>query len=1297
MLSSKLKYKVKVNGQEVELARGRLIESLRDYGLAIPAVCYHPDIVESGGRCRVCCCSVNGRIVPTCDIEVREGMNIVTNTPELERLRDSALELVPHDDVTAVHVENAQQLTISDEQKKTEVDNIPLRKKSKYVLRRPELCTHCGLCVSMCQQVQGVSAIADVRLPSGEGSIVEAFHNANLAESECVACGQCINVCPTGALEEASEIDLVEAALNDPESIKVVQFAPAVRLALAEEFGYAPGERRLTDEMVEACRILANRKNIHVFDTNFAADLTIVEEGYELLERLRRTLTGQKKFGGDHMNVQLPMITSCSPGWVLFCEKNYHDLLPNLSSCKSPQQMSGALTKQYWGPAILEKDFKETGRKRKIVSIAIMPCVAKKAEKERPEFATNGEWDVDYVLTTREFARMCREKGVDPTRLRGEQFDLPYGIGSGAGLIFGATGGVMEAAIRTAYEVVTGKEVPFRRLAITEVRGMQGVKEASVKMEGCLEDWKFLEGAELKVAVAHGVANARKLMDRVRAAHEQGLAPEWHFIEVMGCPGGCLGGGGQPKPTSWDIKMKRAQLIYEGEEALPIRKSHENPSVRELYRTFLKEPLGHNSHRILHTAYTPRETEVCSLIASPEAKDIRQKILYKYPPNTRHGLTNILVDIVDHFGYISDPAVAAIATHVGTTPVAIDSIISHYHFLPRSKPTSQSTLWLCDCLSCRSKGSREIKHHIRERERLRHEACMKEQGAGAVCEPPMEVHMVQWLGFCMNGPPGAMIQRAGDPQLHAIYDLKVGDPRLESNASVDAIEAPQEGIRFRQLPISRFPCLLPTPADPKTGKPGDPSLSPCLHRPSILENIHLDKKDVEWRLSNEGRCPVSNKINQMSPDDIIEQIKISGLRGCGGAGFPTHLKWRAVRDVDPAVERYVVVNADEGLPSTFKDYGILADPSRRMRMLIGMCACARVVRATKCVMYLRYEYKNLKKPIEMAFQKYATELNPLVSAVEKIKFEVILGAGPYVCGEETALFESVEGQKPQARCHREKYATEKGLHGAPTCVNNVETLAWVPSILYYGGQAFANCGINGPKNHGVKLFSVSGQVAQPTLAEFPMGTTLREIIKECAPEIPITCGEGGGGGGGDLCGDLAAVEVGGVVEPLLMGDRLIKALDSPLTLTGAPDTLPGGGSVVLFRRSHGFNAATFYQAKAKFAHVESCNLCAPCREGTKLFREQIVRMITNPGSIWDKEKLEFGKLYSAMEQLSNCGHGKACGKMAKTVFEDQLGPLDKSQILRKQKLWHHPERKSTASYADKSTYQGDDQKPIVEK
>eukprot|EP00760_Papus_ankaliazontas_P027279 PhM_4_TR3251/c0_g1_i1/m.74594 len=1150
---------VTINGVAGELAPGRLIKSLIKAGHKVPHMCWHPDIIQSGGRCRVCVCKVDGKVVPSCTVDVKAGSNIDTTSAEVQELQHAALAL--------------EKSNMS-----PETATMPLNPATKFIIRKPELCIHCNLCVDMCKIVQGVGAIGDMRKElhgDNEAQMsVGTFHNCPLTESECVSCGQCINVCPTGALEEASEIDIVMDAMEDESKVKVVQFAPAVRLALAEEFGCAPGERNLAHEMVTATRMLG--KNVKVFDVNFTADLTIIEEGFELLERLRRVLTGEKKLGGDHMPTALPMITSCSPGWVLFCEKNYHDLLDNLSTCKSPQQMSGALTKHYYAQKIGVEP-------KDIASISIMPCVAKKAEKTRPEFATNGIPDIDNVLTTREFAKLLKQRGIDPTKLKPENFDEPFGMSTGAGLIFGATGGVMEAALRTVWCVVTGRDVPFKHLDIAPVRGMEGIKEAGLTFTDVLPEYKFLEGVTAKVAVCHGTANARKLMDRLRECREAGHDMPYHFIEVMACPGGCLGGGGQPKPTSQAIKMERMKLIYAGDSDAPMRKSHENPAIKNLYKEFLIEPLGHHSHHLLHTTYTAREAEASSFLALPEAKEMRTTVLKKYPTKLKSRVTNILCETVDKYGYIGDPAVAAIANHIGSTPVSLDAVISHYHYFPRT-PQGKHTLYMCNCIHCRLHGS---------------EAVMK-----SLDDMGIHYHKASWLGWCVNAAPAAMLKLVGDENVHHMVGLKPFDERFNALKEGNAEKLANGTLKseFTVTPLSK-------------------SVPNAI---SVLQPIAL--RDADKAILAKGMCPVSNYAWSLPPEEIISRLKCATLRGCGGAGFPTHIKWAAVRGQPMDKPKYIVINADEGLPNTFKDFFLLNDPGCRMRMIVGMCLAAHTVGAKGAVMYLRFEYKNLKPVLEASFQKYLS-LNPKMS--KDFVFEVVLGGGPYICGEETALFESVEGNAPQARTERSIFPTQHGIFGVPTLVNNVETLAWIPTIVYNGSDAFTTHG-GTQEQRGIKLISISGQVAKPTLVEVPMGSTVREILEQNAG-IPVD--------------EIAAVEVGGILENLLYP----KDFDKRISLDGRDGTVPAGGSLVVFQKK-GFNEENVYEEKCKFAEFESCQLCVPCREGTRNARH-IFRALYED-KLDAKVRHEFVETVHAMETSSNCGHGKAAGKMFRVLMED---------------------------------------------
>jgi iron-only hydrogenase group A len=424
--------------------------------------------------------------------------------------------------------------------------------------------------------------------PQGRGyetTIGPAF-GGDLSEVPCVQCGQCAAICPVGAISERSHIEQVWAALDDPEQFVVVQTAPAIRAALGEAFGLPPGSL-VTGKMVSALRRLGFDK---VFDTNFTADLTIIEEGNELLSRLKSALLEGKE-------TALPQFTSCSPGWINFAEEFYPQFLPNLSSCKSPQQMFGALAKSYYAESIgIEPE--------KMTVVSVMPCTAKKYEAARPEMWDSGVRDVDYVLTTRELAQLIRAGGLDFLSLPEEKMDAPLGLSSGAADIFANTGGVMEAALRTVWEVVTGTKLPMENLHVEPLAGLEGVKEAEVTFTGTTEEWSFLEGVTARVAVAHGLGNAAGLMDRIAAGEK-----EYHFVEIMSCPGGCIGGGGQPRMTDNSVRLARIQAIYKEDEGKEIRTSHENPAIQEIYAKFLGLPLGEKSHHLLHTHYRPKSAQ----------------------------------------------------------------------------------------------------------------------------------------------------------------------------------------------------------------------------------------------------------------------------------------------------------------------------------------------------------------------------------------------------------------------------------------------------------------------------------------------------------------------------------------------------------------------------------------------------------------------------------------------------------------------------------------------------------------
>lgn len=561
-----------IDGIKVSVPKGStILQAAKEVGIKVPTLCYHPD-QSVKANCRVCVCEVegNGLLQAACVAPVTEGMVVKTKSPKVIEARKTILELIlsnhPQDCLNCLRNQNCELQTLAEEYF---IRDIPFELKVRglgkdtstpSIVRDPDKCVLCRRCIDACSVTQSVYALGIEN--RGHHSMVVPSMGKDLIDSPCVMCGQCVHACPVGAITENEQLDEFLAAVADPDKIVVTQIAPAVRLAIAEEVGLKPGEISM-EVFVAGLRQVGFDYVLH---TNFTADLTIIEEGNELLKRLNE--------GGT-----LPMFTSCSPGWINFCETYYPDLLDNLSTCKSPQQMFGALVKTYWA----EKMGIDPS---KIYSVSIMPCTAKKFEASRPEMQDSGYRDVDLVLTTREIGRLFRMSGIDFTKLEGSALDSWMGKYTGAGVIFGATGGVMEAALRTVYEVVTKEEL--KDVNFTAVRGMEGIKEAEVDLNGTV----------VKVAVAHGLSNARKLMDQVRA----GESP-YHFIEIMACPGGCIGGGGQPITKSNAQRQVRIDAIYVEDENCPIRKSHENPEIKTIYDEFLHEPLGHKSHELLHTHY----------------------------------------------------------------------------------------------------------------------------------------------------------------------------------------------------------------------------------------------------------------------------------------------------------------------------------------------------------------------------------------------------------------------------------------------------------------------------------------------------------------------------------------------------------------------------------------------------------------------------------------------------------------------------------------------------------------------
>jgi len=578
----------------VEVPEGTtILEAARRVGVRIPTLCYLEGL-QAIGACRVCLVEVEGAktLVPSCVTPVSDGMKVKTNSRRVREARRTVVELLlsDHDGDCQTCERNddcelqalARELGIKEVRYRGETSRKIVDESTPALVRDTAKCILCRRCATVCNEVQGVGAL----FPQGrgfEGVIGPAFC-ADLDTVVCVQCGQCAAVCPVGAINVKNQIDEVWAALDDPEKHVVVQTAPAIRAALGECFGYPPGTL-VTGKMVSALRRLGFDA---VFDTEFGADLTIMEEGTELLTRLKKALVNKE-------DVALPQFTSCCPAWIKYAEHFYPELLPNISTCKSPQQMFGPVAKTYYA--------KKMGKRTEdIFVVSVMPCTAKKFEAQRAEMNDSGVRDVDVVLTTRELARMIKQAGIEFASLPDDKMDSPLGIASGAADIFANTGGVMEAALRTAWEIVTGKPLPFDGLHVKAIEGLEGVKEAEIEIAGALPEWSFLEGVTLKVAVAHGLGNARKVIERIKSG-----AALYHFVEVMACPGGCIGGGGQPRMTTDEVRKARIGAIYREDEGKELRKSHENPEIKQLYDEFLGKPLGEKSHHLLHTRYAPRE------------------------------------------------------------------------------------------------------------------------------------------------------------------------------------------------------------------------------------------------------------------------------------------------------------------------------------------------------------------------------------------------------------------------------------------------------------------------------------------------------------------------------------------------------------------------------------------------------------------------------------------------------------------------------------------------------------------
>ncbi len=569
---------IKINDKEITVKeKTTILQAAKEHNIKIPTLCYYPDL-DIKSDCRICVVEIEGRrgLVASCSTPVTQAMSIKTNSPRVLNARKTITELIlaNHDSNCTACVKNLQcelqslanKLGIDENRFENVLKVKPIDDHNPSLVRNPNRCIKCGRCVDVCKNIQGINILES--MDRSYNLHIAPAYGKQLSALTCTFCGQCSSVCPVASITEKDDTDKVWKALHDEKKHVVVQIAPAVRVSLGEELGLDVGEL-VTGKMISTLRMLGFDR---VFDTNFTADLTIIEEGHELIDRVVNQKT-------------LPMITSCCPGWVSYAEQYYPELLPHLSSCKSPQQMFGALAKTYYAQ-------KENIAIENLVVVSIMPCTAKKYEASREGMKTDHEhFDVDVVLTTREIGKMIRQMGISFDQVEPCEFDQPFGITSGAAAIFGATGGVMEAALRTVSELVN--KTPLDTLDFLDVRGMKGIKEAVVS----------LNGQPIKVAVAHTLANAKIIAEQIK-----NKTSPYTFIEIMTCPGGCIGGGGQPYNTTLDTRVKRIDATYQLDKSLQNRKSHENPAIKQLYEDYLGKPLSETSHHCLHTTYTPRNS-----------------------------------------------------------------------------------------------------------------------------------------------------------------------------------------------------------------------------------------------------------------------------------------------------------------------------------------------------------------------------------------------------------------------------------------------------------------------------------------------------------------------------------------------------------------------------------------------------------------------------------------------------------------------------------------------------------------
>ncbi len=676
--------KLTIDNRLVEVTGGTtVLAAAQSLDIKIPTLCHmhlHDlDYDNKPGACRICVVEIDGRrsLAPSCKTECTDGMVVKTHSPRVLNARQAVMELI-----LSNHPNECLECTKNGYCDLQSVSSDLRIRKIRYhgavsqfnkdvscsIVRNMNKCIRCRRCETACNVIQSVGALSAVN--RGFDSVVSTAFDRAISHTNCIHCGQCVAICPTGALTEHSHIADVLKAIADPTKVVIVQTAPSVRVGLGKDFGYAG--QLVTGKMVTALRQLGFD---YVFDTDFTADLTIMEEGTELLERLESHLKGDAK-------VEFPLMTSCCPGWVGFVEKHYPELLPHLSTAKSPQQMFGAVAKNYFATRM-------GLRREDMVVVAVMPCVAKKYECMRPEFQRDGTPDVDISITVRELARLIRYANIDFARLEDGEFDAPLGESTGAGVIFGATGGVIEAAVRTAYEVETKKALP--RIDFTELRGLAGIRSATIDFDGI----------PIHIGIAHGLANARKVVEEIKA----GTSP-YHAVEVMACPGGCIGGGGQPYHRG-DIRvlLERQASLYAEDAGKPLRKSHENPYVQQLYREFLDKPCSSTSHKYLHTSYVNRREEHKPHLPPVQKQQIAD-ICKEF--NFNHGeLINVLHRVQGTLGYLPLEVQEEIAAQLNIPASEVYGVVTFYSFFTM-KPKGKYPISVCLGTACYVRGAEKI-------------------------------------------------------------------------------------------------------------------------------------------------------------------------------------------------------------------------------------------------------------------------------------------------------------------------------------------------------------------------------------------------------------------------------------------------------------------------------------------------------------------------------------------------------------------------------------------------------------